>query len=66
MKVKSDQRSKCSNLSNQKEEHFIEKLNAQRFFKNILKNSKNGRRFGVSLCHYQVKTVKGQSRIYKT
>ena len=31
------------------EKHFIEKLNAKRFFKNILKNSKNGRRFSVTL-----------------
>ena len=45
--------------------HFIEKLNAKRFFKNILKNSKKGRRFGIILRHYQVKTVKVQTRIYK-
>ena len=31
------------------EKHFIEKLNAKSFFKNILKNSKNGRRFSVTL-----------------
>ena len=47
-------------------EYFIEKLNAKRFFKNILKLLKNGRRFGVTLRHYQVKTVKVQTRIYKT
>ena len=48
------------------EKHFIEKLNAKRFFKNILKLLKNGRHFGVTLRHYQVKTVKVQTRIYKT
>ena len=48
------------------ENHFIEKLNAKRFFKNILKNSRSGRSFGVTLRHYQVKTIKVQTRIYKT
>ena len=36
------------------EKHFMKKLNAKRFLKNILKNSKNGRCFGVTLHHYQV------------
>ena len=35
-------------------------------FENILKDSKNGQRFGVTLRHYQVKMVKVQTRIYKT
>ena len=44
---------------------FIEKLNAKRFFKKNLKTLKSGRRFGVTLRHYQVKTIKVKTRIYK-
>ena len=40
-------------------------LNAKRFFKNILKTLKSGRRFDVTLRHYQVKKVKVKTRIYK-
>ena len=35
-------------------------------FENVLKDSKNGQRFGVTLRHDQVKMVKVQTRIYKT
>ena len=31
------------------EKHFIEKLNAKKFFKNILKTLQSGRRFGVTV-----------------